>query len=142
MILFILLIILMIAGWVFFGTSVKLGKEGLASLFLIIGLAATGGSLGGIVVLGNRNCDAYIFKADRDYYQELAYNLSDDMSFETVSRTINKAKSINERIEKDRRHCDNAFYGTFYNSKIAEVELIEIPELSLKGFNKKFERDF
>lgn len=136
MILLILLITLMIAGWVFFGASVKHDKEGLACLFLFLTLFLTGASIGGIVSLACQNGDARALKTDRDYYQELVYNLSDDMSFETVSRTVNRAKEINERIETDRRNCDNAFYGTFYNSKIAEIELIDIPELHLKDFSQ------
>lgn len=141
MILLILLIVGMIASWIFFGYAAKNGNDGLGALFLALSLMFTGGSVGGIVSLGCQNEDARILRADRDFYQDVMYNLSDDMSFETVSRSISRAKEINEHIEQDRRHCNNSFYGTFYNNKIAEIELIEIPELHLKDFDNKNERD-
>ena len=142
MILLILLIVGMIASWIFFGYAVKNGNDGLGTLFLALSLMFTGGSVGGILSLGCQNDDARILRADRDFYQDMVYNLSDDMSFETVSRTIRKAKEINEHIERDRRHCNNAFYGTFFNNRIAEIELIDVPELQLKYSINKNERDF
>ena len=30
----------------------------------------------------------------------------------------------------------NIFYGSFYNRKVGEIELIEIPELRLKDFSQ------
>lgn len=141
MILFLLFIVGMIGSWIFFGYACKNGDEGLAILFIALALAFTGTSMGAIAAWGSQNGDAVVFRADRDFYQDVIYNFSDSMSFDTVNRTISRAKAINDRIERDRRHCNNAFYGTFYNKKIAEIELIEIPEIHLKDFTKKNERD-
>ena len=77
-----------------------------------------------------------IFSKKREYYQDLVSNLSDNMSFETVSEIICSAEYINERILDSRANADNIFWGTFYNKKIGEIELIEIPDLRLKNFRQ------
>ena len=136
MILLILFIVGMIASWIFFGYAAKNGNDGLGALFLMLSLSFTVASITGICVWGCQSGDAQTVKVDRDFYQDVIYNLSDNMSFETVGRVIKRSKEINERIETDRRHCNNSFYGTFYNNKIAEIELIDIPELHLKDFSQ------
>ena len=81
-----------------------------------------------------KNKEGEIFSEKRDYYQELVYHISDDMSFHTVERTVNEARSINARIDNNKKHVDSKMWGFLYNRRIAEVEPIDIPITEYKVF--------
>ena len=81
-----------------------------------------------------KNGEGEEFSEKRDYYQELVYHLSDDMSFHTVERTVNEARNINARIDDNKKHADSKMWGFLYNKRIAEVESIDIPVLEYKVF--------
>jgi hypothetical protein len=81
------------------------------------------------IEIGSKCPDAASFKNGRDYQQELIYSISDTMSPQTVSKIVAGATYINERIERNQKHCDSKMWGFMYNKGIAEVELIDIPKL-------------
>ena len=87
--------------------------------------------------LGCRKSDAREFRMDRDYQQELVYNVSDNMSFYAIERTISTAKKMNERIEENKRGAYSRMWGFLNNKGIAEVELIDIPEIEYKIVKKE-----
>jgi hypothetical protein len=84
-----------------------------------------------------RNSDARDFKMDRDYQQELVYNISDNMSFYAIEKTISTAKEMNERIEENKSGAYSKMWGFMHNKGIAEVELIDIPEIEYKIVKKE-----
>ena len=57
--------------------------------------------------LGCKKSDTREFKMDRDYQQELVYNISDSMSFYAIERTI----KMNERIEENKRGAYSKMWG-------------------------------
>lgn len=87
--------------------------------------------------VSNRKSDAKKFLLRRDYYQELVNNISNDMAFYAVERTIDTAKKINERIEDNREYAYSKMWGFLSNKGIAEVELIDIPEIEYKIVKKE-----
>ena len=87
--------------------------------------------------LGIRKSDARDFKMDRDYQQELVYNITDTMSFYVIERTISTAKEMNERIEDNKRGAYSKMWGFLNNKGIAGVELIDIPEIEYKIVKKE-----
>ena len=87
--------------------------------------------------LGCKKSDAREFKMDRDYQQELVYNVSSSMSFYAIERTISTAKEMNERIENNKSNAYSKMWGFLYNKDIAEVELIDIPEIEYKIVKKE-----
>ena len=86
------------------------------------------------VYMLTKNSEGKDFLEKRDYYQELVYHLSDDMSFSTVERTVNEARNINARIDNNKKHADSKMWGFLCNKCIAEVEPIDIPVLEYKVF--------
>ena len=50
------------------------------------------------------------------------------MSPQTISDIISDAVSYNEKIEKNRKYCDNKMWGFMYNKEVANIEPIEIPK--------------
>lgn len=89
------------------------------------------------VYMLTKNNDGRNFSEKRDYYQEMVYHLSDDMSFSTVERTVNEARNINARIDDNKKHVDSKMWGFLYNRRIAEVEPIDIPVIEYKVFKFK-----
>ena len=87
--------------------------------------------------LGCRKSDAREFRMDRDYQQELVYNISDNMSFYAIEKTISTAKEMNERIEENKSGAYSKMWGFMHNKGIAEVELIDIPEIEYKIVKKE-----
>lgn len=87
--------------------------------------------------LGCKKSDAREFKTDRDYQQELVYNVYDTMSFYAIERIISTAKEMDERIEDNKEHAYSKMWGFLYNKGIAEVELIDIPEIEYKIVKKE-----
>ena len=84
-----------------------------------------------------KNGEGEEFSEKRDYYQELVYHLSDDMSSSTIERTIDEARNINALIEDCKKHADGKVWGFLYNKRIAEVEPIDIPVAEYKVFKFK-----
>ena len=140
MILFGLLSLVVILSWVVFASSAKKDKE-ITPLYFFLALLTTGWFIGSCIYMGEKNSDAVGVMIQRQYYQDLITNLSDDASFETVAKIVASAEFINGRILKNRANADNILWGSFYNKKIGEIELIEIPKLYLKNFRKGYGMD-
>lgn len=129
---YILLIILMIGAWTLLVVGAKKNIEWVGIIGVIFGLFTTVPFLVTSIELGVKHADAIDFQHNRDFQQELVYSISDAMSPQTVSKIITSATSTNEKIERNRRHCNSAMWGFIYNKGIAETELIEIPNLKYK----------
>ena len=80
------------------------------------------------ISLATKHYDASSLKKERDYQQELVYSISSTMSPQTISDIISDAVSYNEKIEKNRKDCDNKMWGFMYNKEVANIEPIEIPK--------------
>lgn len=127
-----LLIILMIGAWTLFAVGVKKDIEWAVIVGVIFGLLSTVPFLVTSIELGTKHSDAVAFQHDRDYKQELVYSISDIMSPQTISKIVASATYTNERIERNRRHCNSAMWGFVFSKEIAETEPIEIPNLKFK----------
>ena len=125
---YILLIILCAGFWVLFGFGDKKRVDWMACLGLIFALITTILTIVSTVCIALRPTDAEDFRNDREYKQELVYAISDNMSPQTVSKIIASAAYYNERIERNKKHCDSKMWGCLYNKGIAEAEPIVIPK--------------
>lgn len=141
MFLYLFLLMAVVFVWAGFITCAKEDKDTGAAICFILGLFGAMGFIGCSIHLSLKNADAENLMSRRDYYQELVTNLPDNLSLGTTYSIISSAEAINSRIMKNRKNCGNILYGSFYNRKIAEIELIEIPDLYLKDFDEKDERD-
>lgn len=128
---YILLIILCAGSWTLFGIGQNRYKEWATVVGIIFGMITTVLMIVSTVCIALRPTDAEDFRNDREYRQELVYAISDNMSPQTVSKIITSAAYYNERIEKNKRHCDSEMWGFMYNKGIAEVEPIVIPEYEI-----------
>jgi len=126
---YILLGILMVGAWTLFGVGLKKDMEGAVIVGVIFGLLFTVPFLVTSIEFGVKRSDAASFMSNRDYQQELIYSINDNMSPQTISRIISSAANTNERIERNKAHCNSVMWGFMYNKGIAEVEPIEIPKL-------------
>ena len=126
---YILLGILMIGSWTLLGFGIKRDTDWQFIVGFIFGLITLVIFLVASIELGTRHNDAVSFEDDRNYKQELIYSINDNMSPQTISRIVASATYINERIEKNKAHCNSVMWGFMYNKGIAEVEPIEIPKL-------------
>jgi hypothetical protein len=126
---YILLAILMVGAWTLFGIGLKKDMEGAVVAGVIFGLLFTAPFLITSIEFGMKHSDAVSFENDRNYRQELIYSISDTMSPQTISRIISSAAYTNERIERNKAHCNSEMWGFMYNKEIAEVEPIDIPKL-------------
>ena len=126
---YILLAILMVGAWTLLGFGIKRGTDWQFFAGFIFGLITLVLFMVASIELGTRHNDAVSFENDRNYQQELIYSISDTMSPQTISRIVSNAAYINERIEKNKAHCNSVMWGFMYNKGIAEVEPIEIPKL-------------
>ena len=126
---YILLAILMVGAWTLFGIGLKKDMEGAVIVGVIFGLLFMVPFLVSSIEFGMKHSDAVSFENDRNYRQELIYSINDNMSPQTISRIISSAACTNERIEKNKAHCNSVMWGFMYNKGIAEVEPIEIPKL-------------
>lgn len=126
---YILLIILCAGGWTLFGIGQKKDIEWAAVVGIICGVTTTVLTIVSTICIASRPTDAEDFRNDREYKQELVYAISDNMSPQTVSNIIASATYHNERIERNKKHCDSKMWGFMYNKGIAEVEPINIPKL-------------
>ena len=129
---YILLIILCAGFWVLFGVGDKKGVDWMACLGLIFALITTLLTIVSTVCIAVRPTDAEDFRNDREYKQELIYAISDNMSPQTVSKIIASADYYNERIERNKKHCDSKMWGFMYNKEIAEAEPLIIPKIKYK----------
>ena len=126
---YILLAILTVGAWTLFGIGLKKDMEGAVIVGVIFGLLFTVPFLVTSIEFGVKRSDAVLFANNRDYQQELIYSINDNMSPQTISRIISSAADINEKIERNKAHCNSVMWGFMYNKGIAEVEPIEIPKL-------------
>ena len=129
---YILLIILCAGFWVLFGIGDKKSVDWMACLGLIFALITTILTVISTVCIAIRPTDAEDFRNDREYKQELVYAISDNMSPQTVSNIIASATYYNERIERNKKHCDSKMWGFMYNKGIAEAEPVVIPKIKYK----------
>ena len=135
MILFGLLFLVFVISWVAFAVSAKQNKD-ITPLYFLLALITSAGFIGSCIYMGQKTSDAVGVMAQRQYYQDLITNLSDDASFETVAKIIGSAEFINGEIKRNRANADNILWGVFYNKKVGEIEPIEIPKLYLKNFGR------
>ena len=126
---YILLAILMVGSWTILGIGVKKDMDWALIVGVIFGVLSTVVFLVTSIEFGTKHSDAVSFENDRNYQQELIYSISDTMSPQTINRIVSNAAYINERIEKNKTHCNSIMWGFMYNKEIAEVEPIEIPKL-------------
>ena len=126
---YILLAILMAGVWTLLGIGVKKDIDWAVIIGVIFGVLSTVVFLVTSIELGTKNSDAVSFENDRNYQQELIYSINDNMSPQTISRIVSSATYTNERIERNKAHCNSVMWGFMYNKGIAEVEPIEIPKL-------------
>jgi len=129
---YILLIILCAGFWVLFGVGDKKRVDWMAYLGLIFALITTVLTIVSTACIAVRPTDAEDFRNDREYKQELVYSISDNMSPQTVSKIIASATYYNERIERNKKHCDSKMWGFMYNKGIAETEPLVIPKIKYK----------
>lgn len=126
---YILIVILMVGSWTLLGFGVKRDTDWQLAVGVIFGVLFTLAFLATSMEFGTKHSDAVSFENDRNYQQELIYSISDTMSPQTISRIISSAVYTNERIERNKAHCNSVMWGFMYNKGIAEVEPIEIPKL-------------
>ena len=126
---YILLAILMVGAWVLLGIGIKKDINWAFIIGYIFSTLFTVGFLITSIKLGAQYSDAVSFRDKRNYQQELIYSINDNMSPQTINKIISDAVNINERIEKNKSHCNSVMWGIMYNKRIAEVEPIEIPKL-------------
>ena len=126
---YILLAILMAGGWSLVYIGLKKDMDWAFNVGVIFAMSSTIVFVSTSIKLGTKYSDAVSFENKRNYQQELIYSINDNMSPQTINKIISDAVNINERIEKNKSHCNSVMWGVMYNKGIAEVELIEIPKL-------------
>lgn len=135
----ILLILLVIGLWTGLVIAVKQDNEIVEGLCGVFGGIASIGLLAAIVSICVLPSNADYAARNRDRTANLVESINDKMTTETVNDIISKAVLINSDIENHRKHVDSKFSGVFYSRKIAELELIELPELTVVVTDKKTE---
>lgn len=126
---YILLAILMVGGWTLVYIGLKKDMDWAFIVGVIFGMSSTIVFVSTSIKLGTKYSDAVFFENKRNYQQELIYSINDNMSPQTINKIISDAVNINERIEKNKLHCNSVMWGVMYNKGIAEVDLIKIPKL-------------
>ena len=126
---YILLVILMVVAWTLLGFGIKKDINWAFIIGYIFSTLFTVGFLITSIKLGAKYSDAVLFRDKRNYQQELVYSINGNMSPQTINKIISDAVNINERIEKNKSHCNSVMWGIMYNKGIAEIDLIEIPKL-------------
>ena len=126
---YILLAILMAGGWSLVYIGLKKDMDWAFNVGVIFAMSSTIVFVSTSIKLGTKYSDAVSFENKRNYQQELIYSINDNMSPQTINKIISDAVNINERIEKNKSHCNSVMWGVMYNKGIAEVEPIEIPKL-------------
>lgn len=126
---YVLLFILFAGSWTLFGFGVEREEDWQLGVGMFFGLITLALFATATIELASRHSDAVSFESDRNYQQELIYSISDTMSPQTINKILSGATNINERIERNRKHCNSKMWGFMYNKEIAEVEPIDIPKL-------------
>ena len=126
---YVLLIILCAGFWTLFGIGQKRDIEWAGITGFIFAMITTALTVVSTIFIALRPTDAEDFRSDREYRQELVYAISDTMSPQTISKIVASAAYTNERIERNKAHCNSVMWGFMYNKGIAEVEPIAIPKL-------------
>ena len=126
---YILLVILMVGGWTLVYIGLKKDMDWAFIVGVIFGMSSTMVFVLTSIKLGTKYSDAVYFENKRNYQQELVYSINDNMSPQTINKIISDAVNINERIKKNKSHCNSIMWGIMYNKGIAEVEPIEMPKL-------------
>lgn len=129
---YVLLIILCAGFWTLFGVGQKRDIEWAGITGIIFAMITTVLTVVSTIFIALRPSDAEDFRNDREYKQELVYAISDNMSPQTVSKIIASANYYNERIERNKEHCDSEMWGFMYNKGIAEAEPLDIPKLKYR----------
>ena len=136
---YILLIAITVVSWGVFIVGAR-NDDGLAiGLGLTLAIASTVMSIDSTRFILDKNDKTVEFIADRNFHQEIISGLQDGVSFETINRLVSEAENINAEIERNRKYADNFWIGIWYSKEVAELELIEIPQLTysnFKGTNK------
>ena len=127
----IVLMVVLIAAIVFANARRLYGVCGGLAIFLAVLVSFF---IGSSVVIGMEKTEAENFKEERDYCQGVLYEFSENTPYDIVDRTIQKSKSINERIENEKAHAYSKMWGFLYNKYIAELEPIDIPIIEYKVF--------
>ena len=126
---YVLLFILFAGSWTLFGFGVERDEDWQIGVGMFFGLITLALFATATIELASRHSDAVSFEGDRNYQQELIYSISDTMSPQTINKILYGATNINERIERNRKHCNSKMWGFMYNKEIAEVEPLVIPEI-------------
>ena len=129
---YILLIILCAGSWTLFGIGQRKDIDWAAIVGSILAVITTVLMVLSTAFVAMKPSDAEDLRNDREYKQELVYAISDNMSPQTVSRVITDATYYNERIERNKKHCDSKMWGFMYNKEIAKVEPVVIPKIKYK----------
>ena len=119
----------MVGGWTLVYIGLKKDMDWAFIVGVIFGMSSTMVFVLTSIKLGTKYSDAVYFENKRNYQQELVYSINDNMSPQTINKIISDAVNVNERIEKNKSHCNSIMWGIMYNKGIAEVEPIEIPKL-------------
>lgn len=128
----ILLIIVVIALWAGVGIGIKRDNDVLQYLCGFFGGFASVGLLSAIICICVAPSDAEEFVKRYERCTNYIESINEKMTTETINDIISGAIVINEKIENHRKHVDSKFSGVFYSHKIAELELIELPELKVE----------
>lgn len=136
---YILLIALTIVSWAIFIVGAR-NDDGLAiGIGLTLAIASTVMFFEATRFITSKDDKVVEFIADRNFHQEIISGLQDGASFETINRLVSEAEKINAEIERNREYADNFWVGIWYSKEMAELELIDIPQLTysnFKGTNK------
>ena len=127
----ILLILLTIGLWTGLVIAVKRDNDIVEYLCGLIGGIASVGLLAAIICICVLPSNADYVARNRDRTANLVESINDKMTTETVNDIISKAVLINSDIENHKKHVDSKFSGVFYSRKIAEMEPIVLPELTV-----------
>ncbi len=126
---YILLIVFCLAFWTLFAIGEKEDVEWIAGFGLVLGFINVILLIAASINLGLRSSEADDFAKEVAYRQELVNSINGEMSPFTVTKIIESAKFVNDRIERNQKHCNSKMWGFMYNKEIAEVEPIDIPKL-------------
>lgn len=135
----ILLILLVIGLWTGLVISVEQDNDIAEYLCGLIGGIASVGLLAAIICICVLPSNSDAFARERDRVENLVESINGKMTTETINTIVSDALYVNNKIESHRRHVDSKFLGVFYSHKIAEMELIELPELTVAVTNEKTE---
>lgn len=110
-------------------------KEFLGYICIIL----SGAALLVCLIVGVSKSETYSL-FERNYKETVylikTYNIENDEDLYTLSTVLNEAKKLNKEIEKNKKSCDNLFYGCLFNKKIGEFEPISTENL-LKIYKEK-----